>query len=276
MTGKTIDSATLELTSGARIPRVGLGVWEAPRGVARTAVEQALRIGYRHIDTARIYGNESDVGAAVRASGLPREEIFVTTKLWNEDQGYDKAFRAFDASLGRLGFDYVDLYLVHWPVRGKRLDSWRALEEIHESGRARSIGVSNFMVPHLNELLEVARVIPAVNQVETHPFLQQREVRAACAARGIAVEAYSPLTRGERIGHPTFAAIAAEVGRTPAQIMLRWALQHDLIVLPKSVHEARIAENARLFDFELDAGAMARIDALDEGTAFCWDPRSQD
>lgn len=270
-----VTTTKAKLRDGQLLPRVGLGVWEAPRGVAKKAVLEALRAGYRHVDTARIYGNEADVGAAVRESGVARSEIFVTTKLWNEDQGYDGAKRAFDASLARLGLDYVDLYLLHWPVKGKRLDSWRALEEIHAEGRARSIGVSNFMVPHLDELLGAARVVPAVNQVETHPFLQQRDVRAKCAEHGIVVEAYSPLTRGRRLDHPTFAAIGAEIGRSPAQVMLRWAIQRDLVVLPKSVHAERIAENARLFDFELDARAMDRLDALDEGTAFCWDPRGQ-
>jgi diketogulonate reductase-like aldo/keto reductase len=273
---KNATTATLALNTGKTIPQIGLGVWESPRGeTTRFAVGEAIRAGYRHVDTARIYGNEVDVGAAVRDSGVAREEIFVTTKLWNDDQGYDQALRAFDTSLKRLGLDYVDLYLIHWPVPGKRLDSWRALERVFADKRARAIGVSNFMASHLEELLASAKVPPAANQIEISPFLQQREVRAFCKEKGIVVEAYSPLTRGKRLNDPTIVDVAHAVGRSPAQVMLRWAIQHDLVVLPKSVHAERIAENAALFDFTLDAKAMARIDALDDGTAFCWDPRTQ-
>jgi diketogulonate reductase-like aldo/keto reductase len=238
-------------------------------------VRAARDHGYRHVDTAKDYGNEADVGAAVRASGLPRAEVFVTTKLWNDDQGYDPALRAFDASLGRLGFDYVDLYLLHWPVPGLRLDSWRALERLYQEKRVRAIGVSNFMVHHLEELLARAEVVPAANQIEISPFLQQREVRAFCAAHGIAIEAYSPLTRGKRLRHPAVAAIAQRVGRSPAQVLLRWAWQHGLIILPKSTRPERIAENAALFDFELSAEVMAELDGLEVGLATGWDPRGE-
>jgi diketogulonate reductase-like aldo/keto reductase len=269
-------TTTLELNTGAHIPRVGLGVWQSPRGeMTREAVKTALRLGYRHVDTARIYGNEKDVGDGVRASGLPRSDVFVTTKLWNDDQGYDSALRAFDASLDRLGLEYVDLYLVHWPVAGKRLDSWRALEQIHAEKRARAIGVSNFMVSHLEELLAKAKVVPAANQIEVHPFLQHRETRAFCEKHGIVVEAYSPLTRGERLDDPRVAEVARRIGKTNAQVLLRWGIQHGMVVLPKSVKEKRIAENAALFDFELDAEAMNKLDALDEGAATGWDPRQQ-
>jgi diketogulonate reductase-like aldo/keto reductase len=269
-------TTTLELNTGAHIPRVGLGVWQSPRGeMTREAVKTALRLGYRHVDTARIYGNEKDVGDGVRASGLPRSDVFVTTKLWNDDQGYDSALRAFDASLDRLGLEYVDLYLVHWPVAGKRLDSWRALEQIHAEKRARAIGVSNFMVSHLEELLAKAKVVPAANQIEVHPFLQHRETRAFCEKHGIVVEAYSPLTRGERLDDPRVAEVARRIGKTNAQVLLRWGIQHGMVVLPKSVKEKRIAENAALFDFELDAEAMKKLDALDEGAATGWDPRQQ-
>ncbi len=269
-------TATLTLNTGAKIPQVGLGVWQSPRGAGtREAVETAIRLGYRHVDTARIYGNERDVGEGIRASGVPREEIFVTTKLWNDDQGYDSALRAFDASLGRLGLDDVDLYLIHWPVAGKRLDSWRALERIFDERRARAIGVSNFLVPHLKELLAKAKHAPAANQIEVHPFLQHRETRAFCKDRGIVVEAYSPLTHGRRIDHPAIVEVAKRVNRTPAQVLLRWSIQSGMVTLPKSVHEQRIAENAAIFDFELDAAAMARLDALDEGHATGWDPRDQ-
>lgn len=276
MANLDVTTATLPLRSGGVIPQVGLGVWQAPRGgVTRDAVLTALRLGYRHVDTARIYGNEAEVGEGIRQSGLPRSEVFVTTKLWNEDQGFDKALRAFDASLQRLGLDYVDLYLLHWPVAGKRLDSWRALERIKSEGRAKHIGVSNFLVPHLNELFDASREVPAVNQIEIHPFLQHRETRALCAKHRIVVEAYSPLTHGERMDDPTIAAVAREVSRTPAQVLLRWGVQHGLVTLPKSTREARIAENAAIFDFTLSEDAMKRLDALDEGSATGWDPRDQ-
>jgi 2,5-diketo-D-gluconate reductase A len=268
-------TATVRLANGVEIPRLGLGVFRAPRGEeTRRAVREALRVGYRHVDTAAAYGNERDVGASLRESGLARGELFVTTKLWNDDQGFDAALRAFDASLALLGVEYVDLYLLHWPVPGKRLDSWRALERIHGEGRARAVGVSNFMPRHLEELLARAQVVPAVNQIEVSPFLGQREVRALCARHGIAVEAYSPLTKGARLGHPVVARIAGECGRSPAQVLLRWGLQQGLVVIPKSTRPERIAENAALFDFELSPDAMARLDALEEGLVTGWDPRS--
>lgn len=267
-------SPTVPLRDGHHIPRVGLGVYQSGRGQeTEQAVAEALRIGYRHVDTARIYGNEQDVGAAVRKSGVPREQLYLTTKLWNDDHGYDAALRACDASLKRLGVEYLDLYLLHWPVRGKRLDSWRALEKLQADGKVRSIGVSNFMVHHLEELLGSAKVAPAVNQIEVSPFLQQREVRAFCAKHEIVVEAYSPLTRGERLNYPVVTAIADELSRTPAQVLLRWGLQRDLVVLPKSVHAARIAENAQLFDFELGPNELRSLDALEEGLVTGWDPR---
>jgi diketogulonate reductase-like aldo/keto reductase len=272
----TARIASLPLNTGAHIPQVGLGVWQSPKGAAtQGAVRAALRLGYGHIDTARIYGNERDVGEGVRASGVPRGEVFVTTKLWNDDQGYDEGLRAFDASLERLGLEYVDLYLLHWPVEGKRLDSWRALEKIFHEKRARAIGVSNYLVPHLEELLGKAKVVPAVNQIEVHPFLQQRETRVFCEKHGIVVEAYSPLTHGERIDDPVVTEVAHRAKRTNAQVLLRWGIQHGMVVLPKSVNEARIAENAKVFDFQLDAGDMERLDALEEGAPTGWDPRKQ-
>jgi diketogulonate reductase-like aldo/keto reductase len=267
---------SLELNTGAKIPQVGLGVWQIAKG-ARTqeAVAAALRNGYRHVDTARIYGNERDVGEGVRASGIAREQIFVTTKLWNDDQGYDAALRAFDASLARLGLDYIDLYLIHWPVPGKRKESWRALEKLFKDKRARAIGVSNFLVPHLKELLADAGVVPAVDQIELSPFLQHRETVKMCAEEGIVLEAYSPLTRGLRLGDPRLLEVAKRIGKTPAQIILRWGVQHGFVVLPKSSNEARIAENADIFGFVLDPAAMAELDALEEGLATGWDPRDQ-
>jgi diketogulonate reductase-like aldo/keto reductase len=271
-----VTHATLPLRNGRAMPQVGLGVWQAASGATtKNAVLDALRLGYRHIDTAKIYGNEADVGAAVRESGIPREQIFVTTKLWNDDQGYDRAKRAFDASLERLGLDYVDLYLIHWPVAGKRLDSWRALEAIAAEGRAKSIGVSNYLVPHLEELLEHAKEIPAANQIELHPFLQHRDTRALCAKHHIVVQAYSPLVRGRRLDDGVVGEIAKRAKKTPAQILLRWGIEHGHAILPKSTHEERIRENADLFDFTLDADAMKKLDALEDGRAEAWDPRDQ-
>jgi diketogulonate reductase-like aldo/keto reductase len=258
------------------IPQLGLGVYQTPVGATtRSAVLAALRAGYRHVDTARVYRNEADVGAAIRESGIPREQIFITTKLWNDDHGFDKARHAFDASLERLGLDHVDLYLIHWPVAGKRLDSWRALERLHADGRARAIGVSNYLVPHLEELLAAATVPPAANQIELSPFLQRRDTVALCRARGIAIEAYSPLTRGQRLAHPVITAIARELEKTPAQVLLRWGIQHGFIVLPKSVRAERIVENAAVFDFALSEAQLARLDALEENLATGWDPATQ-
>jgi len=262
---------SIRLATGAAIPQVGLGVWQASPEDCRRAVAAALRLGYRHIDTARIYGNEGDVGAAIRDSGIPRDQIFVTTKLWNDDQGYDSALRAFDASATRLGLDHIDLYLLHWPVPGKRLESWRALEKLFDDKRARAIGVSNFLVRHLDELLASAKHKPHANQIELTPFLQRRDTVEKCRREGIAVEAYSPLTRGKRLGHPAVKAIAAEAARSPAQVLLRWGVQHGFVVLPKSVREERIRENFTL-DFTLSPEQMSRLDGLEENLATGWDP----
>ncbi|MGD0677331.1 MAG: aldo/keto reductase [Polyangiaceae bacterium] len=267
---------SIELRTGARIPQVGLGVWQTPRGRAtQSAVASALRVGYRHIDTAKIYGNEEDVGIAIVRSGIARDQLFVTTKLWNSDQGYDSALRAFDASLERLGLDYVDLYLIHWPVAGKRLESWRALEKIYETKRASAIGVSNYLRPHLEELLGSARVPPAVNQIELSPFLQRRDAVALCRKNSVLVEAYSPLTHGRRLENPVVLDVARRVERSPAQVLLRWGIQKELVVLPKSSRADRIVENASLFDFALDAHSMAALDALEEGLVTGWDPATQ-
>lgn len=270
------EPRAVRLRSGALLPRIGLGVFRAARGEeTRQAVRAALRLGYRHIDTARVYGNEADVAAAIRDSGVPRGEVFLTTKLWNDDQGYDQTLRAFDDALLRMAVDYVDLFLLHWPVPGKRLQSWRALEKLQQEGRARALGVSNFMVHHLEELLAHAKVLPDVNQIEVSPFLQQREVRAFCASSGIVVEAYSPLTKGVRLRHPVVLAVASAVQRTPAQVLLRWALSRELVVLPKSTRPERLAENAALLDFTLPPAELLRLDALEEGLVTGWDPRNE-
>lgn len=271
-TDPTPDSVVL--STGARLPRVGLGVFRSPTGgVTRAVVRQALALGYRHIDTAKIYGNETEVGAALSDSGLERSQVFVTTKLWNEDQGYDAALSAFDGSLRRLGLEYVDLFLLHFPVPGKRLDSWRALERLADEGRARAIGVSNFMTHHLEELLRVARTPPSVNQIEVSPFLQQQPVRKMCRRHGIAVEAYSPLTKGRRLTHPTVLQIAQQAQATPAQVLLRWGLDQGLVVLPKTTQPARLAENWAAQTVSLSADQRAALDALEEGLVTGWDPR---
>jgi len=269
-----VATAMAALNSGAQMPRVGLGVWQSS-GKTKSAVLAALQAGYRHIDTAAVYGNEAQVGAAIAESGVPRDQVFVTSKLWNNDQGYDKALLAFEASMKRLKLEYLDLYLLHWPVAQLRLDSWRALEQLAADKRVRSIGVSNFLAPHLQELQGHARTLPAVNQIELSPFLQRRDTVSLCRQLGITLVAYSPLTRGLRLNHPVIAEISERSGRSPAQVLLRWGLQHGFIVLPKSVTPARIQDNARLFDFSLDAAAMSRLDALEEGLVTGWDPATQ-
>lgn len=271
---QSVSTAFVSLNSGARIPQVGLGVWQAG-GATKKAVAAALSAGYRHIDTAAVYGNEAPVGAAIAESGIARSEVFVTTKLWNQNQGYDAALKAFDTSLQRLRLDYVDLYLIHWPVPGLRLESWRALEQLFAGKRARSIGVSNFLVPHLEELTGSAKVLPAANQIELTPFLQRTETVELCKKLGIRLEAYSPLTRGQRLDHAVVVGIAERLQRTPAQVLLRWGLQKGFVVLPKSVRPERIVENAAVFDFELDDASMAHLDTLEEGLVTGWDPSNQ-
>ena len=269
---KLAIDTTLSMNDGHAIPLLGFGVYKIANGPCRKAVLHALEVGYRHIDTAAFYGNEKDVGRAVRESGIPREQIFVTTKLWNSDQGYASALEAFERSLERLGLDYVDLYLIHWPEPGRRRDSWRALVELKRRGLVRSIGVSNYTIAHLEELLRESDVVPANNQVEFSPFLYQKELLDYCTAKGITLTAYCPLTHGEKLDHPTVAAIGKRYGKTGAQVLLRWALQHGVIAIPKSARPARISENANLYDFELDADDMRRLDALDEGYRTSWDP----
>lgn len=264
---------TVELAGGVHMPRVGLGVFRADAGdTTRNAVRWALEAGYRHIDTAAIYRNEEDVGVAVRDSSIPRSEVFITTKLWNADHGYEAALRALDASLTRLGTDYVDLYLIHWPVRGQHTESWRALEKLRADGKCRAIGVSNYTPRHLDELGAKANEPPAVNQFELHPFLAQRDTVVACKAKDIVVQAYCPVTRGKRLDDATVVSIAEQLGRTPAQVLLRWALQKGYVPLPKSENEARIRENFAVFDFTLNAEQLSQLDLLDEGFRLAWDP----
>ncbi len=267
-----ISDATV-LANGVNMPWLGLGVYKAKEGEeVEQAVKAALRIGYRSIDTAAFYGNEEGVGRAVRESGIPREEIFITTKVWNSDQGYERTLAAFEASLQRLGMEYVDLYLIHWPVKGKYKETWRALETLYKEGKARAIGVSNFQVHHLEDLMADAEIKPMVNQVEFHPFLTQEKLRDFCRREGIQLEAWSPLMRGEVVNVPEIVELAEKYGKTPAQIVLRWDLQHGVVTIPKSVREARIRENADLFDFELSAEDMAKLDALNRDHRFGPDP----
>lgn len=273
MTAVQIPNITLN--DGRAIPQLGLGVFLVDQGETERVVGDALEAGYRHIDAAAVYGNEAEVGRAIAASGVPRDEIFVTTKLWNGDQ--TRAREAFEESLDRLGLDRIDLYLIHWPqpMYGEALGAWRALIEIAESGRASSIGVSNFEIEHLQELLDETDVVPAVNQIELHPLHQRRELSAFCAERGIAVEAWGPLSQGKSdlLGRPEVVAAAEAHGKSPVQAVLRWHVQQGRIVFPKTVRRERMIENADVFDFELSDAEMATIDALDEQRNFGPDPR---
>ncbi|CAL9617789.1 aldo/keto reductase [Streptomyces sp. enrichment culture] len=266
---------SLTLNNGVSMPQLGFGVWQVPDAEAAEAVGTAIEAGYRSIDTAAVYENERGTGQAVKASGLPREELFVTTKLWNSEQGYDSTLRAFDASLERLGLDYVDLYLIHWPVpaRDAYVDTYKAFEKILADGRARAIGVSNFLPEHLERLMDATSTVPAVNQIELHPQLAQAGARTFHERHGIATEAWSPLGQGRGLLEvPAVAAVARKHGRTPAQVVLRWHLQLGNVVIPKSVTPSRIRENIEVFDFELDGEDMAAFAALDEGRRLGPDP----
>lgn len=257
-------SDTTVLNNGVRMPWLGLGVWKVTDGEeVEKAVRTAIEIGYRSIDTAAVYGNEEGVGRAVRDSGIPRGELFITTKVWNANQGYDSTLAAFEQSLNKLGMDYVDLYLIHWPVKGKYTETWKALEKLYADGRVRAIGVSNFQIHHLEHLLQDAKTKPTVNQVEYHPRLSQRPLLKFCKEQGIQMEAWSPLMQGkELLAHDLLTELADKYGKSPAQIILRWDIQHGVVTIPKSVTPARIRENADIFDFELSAQDMERIDGL--------------
>ncbi|WRZ54523.1 aldo/keto reductase [Streptomyces sp. NBC_01314] len=257
------------------MPQLGFGVWQVPDDEAEQAVTTALEAGYRSIDTAAIYGNEVGTGKAIARAGVAREDLFVTTKLWNSDQGYDSTLRAFDESLDKLGLEYVDLYLIHWPLpaRGTFVDTFTAFEKLYADGRAKAIGVSNFLPEHLQTLIEATNVIPAVNQIELHPHLQQLAAREYHAEQGIATEAWSPLGQGKGLLEvPAVIAIAQKHGRTPAQVVLRWHLQLGNVVIPKSVTPSRIKENIEVFDFSLDIEDIAAISALNEDRRIGPDP----
>ncbi|HEX6782028.1 MAG TPA: aldo/keto reductase [Solirubrobacterales bacterium] len=277
MTNAT-EVPVLTLHDGVEIPQLGFGVFQIPAEETQEKVEEALAVGYRHIDTAAAYGNEARVGSAIAASGVRREDVFVTTKLWNSEQGYDSTLRAFEKSVGRLGTGHVDLYLIHWPLPSKDLfpETWRAFERIQEEGGARSIGVSNFRVEDLERLEREAEKRPTVNQVELHPRLQQAELRAWHADHDVATEAWSPLAQGELLEEGTIETVAAHHDRTPAQAILRWHLQLGNVVIPKSSTPERIRENFEVFDFELSEDDMAALERLDAGERTGPDPGSFD
>jgi 2,5-diketo-D-gluconate reductase A len=260
-----VQQSHVRLNDGAEIPQIGFGVWQVENAQAPKAVQAAIEAGYRSIDTAAIYGNEEGVGAGIRAAGVPREQLFVTTKLWNDRHGAQNARKSFDESLKRLRLEYVDLYLIHWPTPRANLyvETWKALAEIKNSGRARSVGVSNFKVPHLERLLGETGIIPSINQIELHPRFQQKAQREFHANHNIATESWSPLGQGRVMKDPLIAGIAAKHDRTPAQVALRWHIQNGLVAIPKSVTPARIVENFQVFDFELTADDMAKIATLD-------------
>ncbi|ASQ97733.1 aldo/keto reductase [Streptomyces sp. 11-1-2] len=267
----------ITLNNGVRMPQLGFGVWQVPDDEAQVAVRTALDAGYRSIDTAAIYGNEEGTGKGLAASGIARDELFVTTKLWNGDQGYDSTLRAFDTSLAKLGLEYVDLYLIHWPLPevDKYVDTWKAFEKIYSEGRAKAIGLSNFHAAHTQRLLSETSIIPVIDQIELHPQLQQAELRAFNARHDIATEAWSPLGQGKGLlEDPKLAAIAQKHGKSPAQVVLRWHLDLGNVVIPKSVTPSRIQENIDVFDFQLDSEDLSAIDSLEAGNRLGFDPET--
>jgi methylglyoxal/glyoxal reductase len=260
-------TSAVKLSNGVEVPWVGLGVFKSPPGgETEQAVRWALEIGYRHIDTASLYQNEADVGRALKDSGVPREKVFITTKVWNTDQGYQSTLKAFDTSRKLLDLDVVDLYLVHWPIKGKYKETWKAMEKLLADGKVRAIGVSNFLAHHLEDLMKSATVPPTVNQVEFHPFLVQEDLLAFDVRAHICHEAWSPLTRGRFLDNPVITEMAHRYGKTPAQVVLRWDIELGVVTIPKSVHRERILENSQVFDFELAHEDVQRISALDTGS----------
>ncbi|WP_353829336.1 aldo/keto reductase [Agromyces sp. SYSU T0242] len=266
----------IQLNDGHSIPQLGFGVFLVDPPETERIVADALEVGYRHLDTARIYGNEEGVGRAIARSGVPRDELYVTTKLWNDDQGTQSTLDAFQGSLDRLGLEYVDLYLIHWPVPSKDryVETWRAFEQIRESGRARSIGVSNFMAPHLQRLVDETDVVPAIDQIELHPAHQQPETTAFAAEHGIGIESWGPLGQGKYplLELPEVVEVADAHGKSPAQVVIRWHLQRGFIVFPKSNRRERMAENFDVFDFELSSGEMERVNDLERAGRVGPDP----
>ncbi|RNB80606.1 aldo/keto reductase [Brevibacillus nitrificans] len=260
------------LNNGVKMPWLGLGVWKAKDGEEVTgAVRSAIKSGYRSIDTAAVYGNEVGVGEGIRQAGIDRDQLFITTKVWNADQGYDSTLKAFDDSVKRLGIETLDLYLIHWPVKGKYVETWRALEKLYRDGYVRAIGVSNFHTHHLEDLRQNSEIIPAVNQVEFHPLLTQKELLGYCQENGIQMEAWSPLMQGN-LDHPLLVELGQKYGKSPAQIIIRWDLEKKVVTIPKSITPARIAQNADVFDFSLTAEDVEKINALNENKRFGADP----
>ncbi|WP_424162987.1 aldo/keto reductase [Bacillus amyloliquefaciens] len=277
----TYLQAKATLHNGVKMPWFGIGVFKVEEGAELVnAVKTALVHGYRSVDTAAIYGNEEGVGEGIRQglqeAGLKREDIFVTSKVWNADLGYEETLKAFDTSLEKLGLDYLDLYLIHWPVEGKYIDAWRALETLYRNGRIKAIGVSNFQIHHLKHLMKETEIKPMINQVEYHPRLTQKELQAFCAEQGIQLEAWSPLMQGQLLDHPVLQEIAQKYGKSAAQVILRWDLQNGVITIPKSTKKHRIEENANVFDFELSAEDMKRVDDLNENLRVGPDPDNFD
>ncbi|MCY8266699.1 aldo/keto reductase [Bacillus haynesii] len=280
MTAKNLQDR-ITLNNGTAMPWFGLGVFKVEEGPELVqAVKTAIKHGYRSIDTAAIYGNEEGVGQGIREglkeAGISREDLFVTSKVWNDDLGYDETIAAYEASLEKLGLDYLDLYLIHWPVEGRYNAAWKALETLYEQGRVKAIGVSNFHIHHLEDLLKDAAVKPAINQVEYHPRLTQKELQTFCSSHGIQLQAWSPLMQGQLLSHPLLKDIADKYGKTPAQVILRWDLQNGVITIPKSTKAERIAQNADIFDFELTIEEMKQIDGLNENTRVGPDPDNFD
>ncbi|MCM3019365.1 aldo/keto reductase [Priestia megaterium] len=269
--------STTTLANGVKMPWLGLGVYKVEDGQEVVdSVKYAIKAGYKSIDTAKIYENEEGVGQAVKESGVSREELFVTSKVWNADQGYDTTIQAFETSLNKLGLEYLDLYLIHWPVEGKYKDTWKALEKLYKDGKIRAIGVSNFQVHHLEDLIADAEVKPMVNQIEFHPLLTQTEVREYCKKQEIQVEAWSPLAQGELLDNEVLTQIAEKHGKSTAQVILRWDLQNEVVTIPKSTKEHRIIQNADVFDFELNAEEVEKINALNQNHRVGPDPDNFD
>jgi diketogulonate reductase-like aldo/keto reductase len=264
-------TSRVRLNNGIMMPWLGLGVWQMPGRIAEKAVKSALKTGYRLIDTARIYGNEEEVGLAIKESGIKREDVFVTSKVWNDDHGYEETLRACNHSLRLLGLKHVDLYLVHWPGGGKREETWKAMERILIEGKARAIGVSNYTIGHLEELFGYTEVPPAVNQVEFSPYLYQKDLMRYCTDKGIQLEAYSPLTHGRMLGDPRLLRLGQKYGKSPAQVLIRWCLQSKVVAIPKSAHPERIEENAQVFDFDISEADMKELDGF-EKVRTSWDP----
>ncbi|MEM8484551.1 MAG: aldo/keto reductase [Bacteroidota bacterium] len=277
MTTKAGLATTIKLSNSVEIPRFGLGVFKMEEGSeVKEAIRWAIEAGYKSIDTAKVYANEAGVGQAIRESGVAREDVFVTTKVWNSDQGYDQTMRAYEKSLEELGLSYVDLYLVHWPVKGKYVDSWRALETLYNEGRVRAIGVSNFLVHHLKDVMDAGTIVPMVNQVEFHPRLQQPELQSFCKDNGVQLEAWSPIMKGRVLDIPELVALGEKYGKNAVQVTLRWMYQKDIVSIPKSVKQARIVSNADIFDFELSSEDMQQVDLLDQGIRVGPDPDNFD